>query len=166
TESPQVDWCLLFPRVADELEGVCSEQLGISAFRHLPSSPRRRGIVVVDGTWAQARRMRRRLDVLRSLPTFELPPGPPTQWTVRTQSDASRMSTAEATIRALAICEGATALRPVKRYFNLVSARMMFMKAALRAPEVPPEWSDEIHFDDPTILGSPDATGLPEDPQE
>ena len=163
-ETPQVDWCLLFPRVAEELEGTCSEALDVPAFRHLPASPRRRGIVVVDGTWAQARRMRRRLEALRSLPTFELPPGPPTRWTVRAQSDGARMSTAEATIRALAICEGAAALRPVKRYFNLVSARMMFMKAALRAPEVPSEWSDEVQFDDPTILGVDDPNALPEDP--
>ena len=71
----------------------------------------------------------------------------------------------QATIRALAICEGAEALRPVQRYFNLVSARMMFMKAALRSPDVPAEWSDDIRFDDPEIL-RPSATNAPlEDPQ-
>jgi DTW domain-containing protein YfiP len=154
-ESPgEIDWCLLFPRTDDPEATDVSEQLEVDEFRRGSGSGRRRGIVVVDGTWAQARRMRRRLDALRSLPIFELPAGPPTRWTVRTQSDRARMSTAEATIRALAICEGAVALRPVKRYFNLVSARMMFMKSALPTPDVPREWGEDVVFDDASILAA------------
>jgi len=158
TSAGEVDWCLLFPRTDDAQVTDAPRQLGVDEFRRGSCRDRRRGIVVVDGTWAQARRMRRRLDALRSLPTFELPPGPVTRWTVRSQSDPGRMSTAEATIRALAICEGVTALRPVQRYFNLVSARMMFMKSALSTPEVPAEWSDDVIFEESLILEERDTS--------
>lgn len=103
--------------------------------------------------------MRRRIEVLRTMPTFELPAGPPTQWTVREQAAQARLSTAEAAIRALAICEGAGALRPVMTYFNVVSARMMFMKARIHSPQVPPTWTDEIRFDDPAVLDPDVLTG-------
>lgn len=157
--TPEVDWCLLFPRIEEEEVGDAPRQLGVEEYRRPSHEGRRRGVVVVDGTWGQARRMRRRIDALRTLPTFELPPGPPTRWTVRSQSDSARMSTAEATIRALAICEGAAALRPVQRYFNVVSARMMFMKSALPTPAVPSDWSEDVVFDSPGILAGGDSSG-------
>lgn len=161
TRDPDIAWCLLFPTTEAGDLPEAPPALSVEGFRRPPVTGRRRGVVVVDGTWAQARRMRRRLPSLRAMPTFELPPGPPTRWNVRTQSEAGRMSTAEAAIRGLAICEGAPRLRPLKRYFNEVSARMMYMKSRLPSPEVPTDWSDEVCFDDPAVLipASARATG-------
>lgn len=152
---PDVDWCLLFPAVEEEALERPPPRLDLADFRGRGREGRTRGVVIVDGTWSQARRMRRRIEVLRTMPTFELPAGPPTRWTVREQATQARLSTAEAAIRALAICEGARTLQPVMAYFNIVSARMMFMKARIHRPEVPETWTDEVRFDDPDVLATP-----------
>lgn len=67
-----------------------------------PAAPPRR-LIVVDGTWQQARRMVLRLPRLRALPRLCLPPPPPGP-RLRKPFDPQGMSTLEAIAGALELC--------------------------------------------------------------
>jgi DTW domain-containing protein YfiP len=63
-------------------------------------------LVVVDGTWPQARRMLQRIPELRGMPRLSLPPPPEPLRRLRQTKEASQMSTLEAIAQALAWLEG------------------------------------------------------------
>ncbi len=121
----EIDWVLLSPR----------EEATVLA----PADPgaRRRGFVLLDGTWAQCSRMSRRAAVVRELPCVALPPGPPSIWKLRTQHLEHGMSTFEAAIRALATIEGDDAVRPMLDAFADVTARMLLLRGKPPAAEPP-----------------------------
>ena len=74
------------------------------------------------------------------MPAWSLEPGPPSHWGVRTASEPSRISSFEAAIRIVELFEGPAPARAMQTYFDEVAARMLYMKAKLRSPEVPAEW--------------------------
>ncbi len=125
------EWLLLFPR-----EGAPD----LDATLPPPTPGKRRGFVVLDGTWHQCSRMGRRAPVVREMNCVALPAGEPSFWTVRTQHDPRGMSSFDAAFRALRALEGAAAVRPLFEAFALVTARMLFIKGRLKSPAVPPEW--------------------------
>lgn len=105
-----------------------------------PAPGKKRGFVVLDGTWHQCSRMARRVPVVRDLPCVMLPPGKPSIWRVRTQHDPRGVSTFEATVRLLEIVEGAEAVRPLVEAFEVITARLLHLKGKLKSPEVPSDW--------------------------
>ncbi len=106
----------------------------------LPPTPRRRRLIVLDGTWSQCARMARRIPELRRLTRVALPPGPPSNWSLRRNQSADRLCTLEATMRALAILEDPLDVEPVLSHFHKVTARALYMRARLPAPEIPDSW--------------------------
>lgn len=104
--------------------------------------PTRLSLVVLDGTWAQCARMRKRIAAIETMPYRALPPGPPPIWGVRKDPDPARVSTIESVIRAITVLEGPQAAAPLVQYFHRVAAAMQFMKGLRPTPEVPAEWSD------------------------
>jgi len=145
--SPLIDpshaYALLFHRSeGDPVEGV--PELSVEQLR---ASAKPRAIVVLDGTWAQASRMSRRIPEVAAIPTFALPPGPPSIYTVRTREDPERLCTFEAVTRAIALLEGETPARAMQRWFNELTARLLFMKGRLPRPVVPQAWTDAPFFD-------------------
>ena len=138
---PERDYILIFPRVRDP-EGPKPKPAPILdqatlASRSAPT------IVLLDGTWAQCSRMSRRVAALADMEAFALPPGPPSHWGVRSTDDPSRISTFEAAVRLVELCEGPEAAKTLQIYFDRVAAAMLFMKAKLPSPEVPGHWIDE-----------------------
>ena len=133
----EVDYVLLFPR---EDKGVPAPEL--SAESLAPTSDgRRRGIVILDGTWGQCSRMSRRIPEVAALPAYTLPPGPPGHWGgIRESSDPRRLCTLEATIRVVETCAGREASCALQQHFDKIVAGMMFMKAKSPTPEVPEAW--------------------------
>lgn len=93
-----------------------------------PDGPRPRRLVVLDGTWRQARRMFLRLPSLRSLPRLSLatPPDPPGRRLRRGRSP-HEMATLEAIGRALRLIEGDPVGRPLLDLYRL------FVEQALAA---------------------------------
>jgi DTW domain-containing protein YfiP len=78
------------------------------------SLPRPGTLVVLDGSWSQARKMMQRVPRLRSLPRWSLP-APPQRRSLR-EAPPGGMSSLEAIAEALAVLEGETvgaALRAV-----------------------------------------------------
>ena len=133
------DYFLLFPRSGPDGEDPPVLSPEIAAAR-----PGKRAVVVVlDGTWGQCSRMGRRIPELAEMPAYALPPGPPSHWGVREAPEASHLSTMEAVIRVIKLFEGDEPAAIMQEYFDLVTARMLFMKGKLRKPEVPEAWKRE-----------------------
>jgi DTW domain-containing protein YfiP len=72
-------------------------------------TPRVDRLVVLDGTWHQARRMRQRLGCLRGLPILRLPPTGVVRERLRKSPTVDGLSTLEAIAGAIARLEGAAA---------------------------------------------------------
>jgi len=127
---PSIEWLLLYPRVgAPVLDAGWKEARG-----------RRRGFVVLDGSWSQCSHVRRRQPELAALPCVALPPGPPAFWTVRSQHLEEGRSTFEAALQVVELFEGRALVAPLRRCFAELTARMLHLKGKLPSPEVPADW--------------------------
>ncbi|HZH02823.1 MAG TPA: tRNA-uridine aminocarboxypropyltransferase [Myxococcaceae bacterium] len=104
------DACVLFP----ESEGACT--------------PARRPaqVVVLDGSWAQARRMLHRVPAFRTLPRLSLPPRPTAALRrLRQGRTANAMSTLEAVAGAVAVLEDEASARALERLYALFVHRVL-----------------------------------------
>jgi DTW domain-containing protein YfiP len=88
---------------------------------HTPA-PLPRQLVVLDGTWSQARRMYRKLDALRGLPVLRLPDDPMPAARLREAPAPGRVSTIEAIARALRLLEGDEPASALERLFEVAVA--------------------------------------------
>ncbi len=71
----------------------------------LSPGERPKQLVIVDGTWHQAKTIVRDVPQLRGLPCFRLTPTTPGQYRIRREPDAQSLSTLEATVAALRTLE-------------------------------------------------------------
>jgi len=71
-------------------------------------------LVVLDGTWAQTRRMLRRLTSLRARPCWALPSGPTPILRLRSPHHPDGRSTLEAIADAVALLEGTSVAEPLR----------------------------------------------------
>jgi DTW domain-containing protein len=85
--------------------------------------PPPRQLVVLDATWAQARRMYRKLDALRGLPMLRLPEAPMPSARLRASPGPGRVSTIEAIARALRLVEGEPAAAALEALFAVAVDR-------------------------------------------
>lgn len=96
-----------------------------------PGGPPPERLVILDGTWPQARRMLRRLDVLRGLPRLSLPP-PEARRRMRRQSSGEGMATLEAIARALELVEGPEVARPLEALYERVVEQTLALRGERR----------------------------------
>lgn len=75
----------------------------------LPVAERPDQLVVIDGTWHQAKTIVRDVPQLRTLPCYRLTPSSPGQYRIRREPNAQSLSTLEATVAALQALEPDTA---------------------------------------------------------
>lgn len=129
-EDPSIEWVLLFPR----------EGTPVLDPRRRPAEGRRLGLVLLDGTWSQAARMRRRVPGIERMPCAALPEGGPSIWTVRTQHDERGRSTFEAALHGLELLEGPGRGAALREAFARVTAQLLNLKGKLPSPEVPAAW--------------------------
>ncbi len=80
-------------------------------------------LVVLDATWSQARRMYRKLDALRGLPTLRLPDAAMPAARLREAPAPGRVSTIEAIARALRLVEGDAAAEALEKLFQVAVDR-------------------------------------------
>ena len=123
-QDPSIDWRLLYPRPGAPV---------LTPGKNL-------GLVLLDGSWAQCAHMSRRIPALAALPCVTLPPSPPSIWKVRAQPREEGQSTFEAALLALQLLEDPALVAPLRRAFQTVTARLLFLKGKLRSPEVPSTW--------------------------
>lgn len=94
------------------------EEAAVAEPREVP-----RQLVVLDATWSQARRMYRKLGVLRGLPIMRLPEEPVPAARLRESPAPGLVSTIEAIARALRMLEGEDVAAPLEELFRLAVAR-------------------------------------------
>ena len=80
-------------------------------------------IVVLDGTWAQARKMYRKLAALRGLPALRLPDAAMPAARLRESPGPGQVSTIEAIARALRLLEGDAVATPLEDLFAVAVQR-------------------------------------------
>ena len=107
--------------IADHCEGFGSRCLPIEGkaallYPHrnamplasLPMSQRPEQLVIVDGTWHQAKTIVRDVPQLQGLPCYRLTPSMPGRYRIRLEPNAQSLSTLEATVAALRCLEPST----------------------------------------------------------
>jgi DTW domain-containing protein YfiP len=87
-----------------------------------PATPPRT-LVVLDGSWPQARRMAQRVPALRGLPRLSLPAIPAAVERMRRPPRPDGLATLEAIARALELLEGPEVARPLDALFAEVVRR-------------------------------------------
>lgn len=89
-------------------------------------------LVVPDGNWSQARRMRRRVDWMLDLPCVTLPPSDRrTEYHLRRSPREHGLATMEAIARALGILDGPEPQRTLERIFGLFVQRTLAARGQL-----------------------------------
>jgi len=77
-------------------------------------------LVVPDGTWRQAKKIKRRIPTLAHLTSVHLPAGPPSQYFIRRQTIPSHLCTYEAISRCLGLIEGKDIQEEMDKVFKLM----------------------------------------------
>lgn len=90
--------------------------------------PRPVTLVVPDGNWRQARKIRRRIPGLDRAEQVTLPPGPPTRYRLRAENRPGGLATFEAISRALAILETPDVQAQLDGLFHLMVRRTMLTR--------------------------------------
>lgn len=85
-------------------------------------------LVVPDGTWRQAQRVRARVPGLAEVPCAVLPPGPPTRYRLRSEPREGGLATMEAIARALGLLEGPAVQAAIERVFEAMVAHTLSVR--------------------------------------
>jgi len=96
-------------------------------------------LVVPDGTWRQASKLRRHLPALAALPCVMIPEATGTQYRLRAEHRGGGLATFEAIARALGILEGdaGPAIEAeLATVFRIMVERTLWFRGALRTSEV------------------------------
>jgi DTW domain-containing protein len=110
----------------DELDGMSLENTALL----FPAEPTVEWkpvdrLILLDGTWRQARRMFHRLTRLHGLPRLALPPKPEAVLRLRASSFDEGRSTLEAVADALSLLEGEEAASPLHHLHRLYVERVL-----------------------------------------
>ncbi|MEM6730662.1 MAG: tRNA-uridine aminocarboxypropyltransferase [Myxococcota bacterium] len=97
----------------------------------LDTRERPRGLVVLDGTWSQARKLYTRNAWIRELPHVHLRPEAPSRYRIRRQPREGYLSTLEATVAALRILEPDTQdlERLIERFDRMIEEQAQFVES-------------------------------------
>lgn len=88
-------------------------------------------VLLVDGTWKQARKMVRSHGALLALPRLSLPGGDPAVWRLRTTKLRDAQSSMEAIAEALRIVESSAHAEALHRLHQLHVARVLLARGAI-----------------------------------
>jgi DTW domain-containing protein YfiP len=105
----------------------------------LALSPSPVALVVPDGTWRQASKVRGRLPGLRDVPCVALPAGAPSSYRLRFDAHADGLATIEAIARAFAVLEGEpgeAVRRALEQVFNAMVERTLWARGSVETADV------------------------------
>ena len=84
-------------------------------------------LIVPDGNWRQASRVRNRVPGLRAVPCVRLPVQAPSRYRLRAESQVDRLSTIEAVARAYGLLEGPAIERALMAVFLAMVERRLWV---------------------------------------
>jgi DTW domain-containing protein YfiP len=94
-------------------------------------------LIVPDGTWRQASKMRKRIPGLAEVPCVTLPDSGPSNYRLRAEVHEGGLATFEAIARALCILEGDPQIEAAMlAVFQVMVERTLWLRGALRDDEV------------------------------
>lgn len=93
-------------------------------------------LIVPDGTWRQASKMRKRIPGLAALPCVTLPDTGPTNYRLRAEVHEGGLATFEAIARALCILEGPQIEAAMLVVFRVMVDRTLWLRGALSDDQV------------------------------
>ncbi|MHB8137886.1 MAG: tRNA-uridine aminocarboxypropyltransferase [Smithellaceae bacterium] len=89
-------------------------------------------VVVLDGTWRQARRLYSRIPALRTIPKLVLPAPTRSRDRLREQHRSDGMSTLEAVAAAVTRLEGACVAEPLEKLYDEVVRRTIALRGGIK----------------------------------
>ncbi len=93
-------------------------------------------LIVPDGNWRQASRVRKRIAELRDVPCARLPEAAPSRYFLRAEAHTHALSTLEAIARALGILEGAAVEAAMLHPFRAMVERTLWARGRFDAQRV------------------------------
>lgn len=93
-------------------------------------------LVVPDGNWRQASKVRNRVAGLHDATPVVLPPGPPSTYRLRHEAHPHGLSTLEAIARALGILEGPEVQAALERVFHAMVERVLWSRGEVGTEQV------------------------------
>jgi len=93
-------------------------------------------LVVPDGTWRQASKVRQRVPGLRDVPCVSLPPDVPSIYRLRAEAHGHGLATLEAIARALGILEGPEVRASLERVLRAMVERTLWARGTIGPEDV------------------------------
>jgi DTW domain-containing protein YfiP len=93
-------------------------------------------LIVPDGNWRQASKVRNRVPGLRDVPCVSLPAGAPSMYRLRTEAHDGGLATIEAIARAMGILEGDHVQRALEHVFRAMVDRTLWSRGEVRTADV------------------------------
>jgi DTW domain-containing protein YfiP len=93
-------------------------------------------LIVPDGTWRQASKVRNRVPELCNVPCVSLPPAEPSIYRLRSEAHGHGLATIEAIARAMGILEGLHVQRALEHVFQAMVERTLWARGEIATAEV------------------------------
>ena len=115
-------------------------------------------LLVPDANWRQTTKFVRREPCLAGIPHVRLPPGPPSEYRLRTQRNEQNLCTLEAIARAIGILESRETQASLERLLRVLVERTLWSRGMLPADQcttagIPPEAFEQQGLPRGHILG-------------
>lgn len=93
-------------------------------------------LIVPDGNWRQASKVRNRVPGISELPCVMLPPGEPSRYRLRLEAHETGVSTLEAIARAMGLLEGEHVQRALEHMLAVVVERILWSRGTIATSQV------------------------------
>ncbi|WXB15120.1 DTW domain-containing protein [Pendulispora albinea] len=93
-------------------------------------------LIVPDGTWRQASKVRQRVPGLAAIPCATLPPDAPSVYRLRSEAHEQGLATLEAIARAFGILEGLHVRHAMERVFRAMVERTLWARGSMETEDV------------------------------
>jgi DTW domain-containing protein YfiP len=130
----------------------CDEAVPLERYADRPVT-----LIIPDGNWRQASKVKRRIPALASVPCAILPRGAPSQYRLRAETHDGGLSTLEAIARALGILEGPDVQAALEHVLTRLVERTLWARGTIGAADVTHGVPDGAKRHDPTsgTVGKP-----------
>jgi len=109
---------------------------GAMSLAHWRGSTRPIALIVPDGNWRQAAKVRNRVPGLSELPCVTLPLGEPSSYRLRLEAHPTGLATFEAVARAMGILEGEEVERALTYVFRAMVERTLWSRGTVGREDV------------------------------